>query len=431
MAPRVFAAVLFASLATSCVPRHVDTNFSDLDGDGIPDARDRCMADPEDFDGFEDDDGCAEGGGPPEQADAAPLATPELEVSSRSIRKVGAQLFQAQKRTASITKYQAKAGEAVVDQDERALVVLGFGKSWVKTASKTTKIRGDVHGVSFAPNGKHVALIGDREFLVLSVASGKTVRRFPYAPGTSEATETKGIKLGNDESLVFFDGCQLRKGAVGSSATAPLGAAHCGARPLVSRNGTRWFVRQETEESVVVNEIDVQSGEERLVLGGTGNAPGLSIFLTSPNGEHLCFSRNRDGSALTCRNLKTLHDVRIWQGSTDKRAAFSEGGLLAFGAGPLRAKRDLYVADLDQRTMYIVGELGPRERWLNPVGANGFIASGGNRLRHFDLQTKRQTDIHLGDGEWEGFAAIPGTSSKFFVGKERKATRDLYRVTLP
>jgi OmpA-OmpF porin, OOP family len=33
---------------------------ADADGDGIPDARDRCIAEPEDRDGFEDDDGCAE-----------------------------------------------------------------------------------------------------------------------------------------------------------------------------------------------------------------------------------------------------------------------------------------------------------------------------------------------------------------------------------
>jgi hypothetical protein len=37
----------------------------DNDGDGIPDLDDRCPNDPEDFDGYQDDDGCPDGGPPP------------------------------------------------------------------------------------------------------------------------------------------------------------------------------------------------------------------------------------------------------------------------------------------------------------------------------------------------------------------------------
>ncbi len=48
----------------------------DRDGDGIPDHRDRCPAQPEDFDGFEDDDGCPDddhdGDGIPNSVDMCP-----------------------------------------------------------------------------------------------------------------------------------------------------------------------------------------------------------------------------------------------------------------------------------------------------------------------------------------------------------------------
>ncbi len=49
---------------------------ADTDGDGIPDFRDRCPTEPEDLDGFEDDDGCPDpdndGDGIPDEFDGAP-----------------------------------------------------------------------------------------------------------------------------------------------------------------------------------------------------------------------------------------------------------------------------------------------------------------------------------------------------------------------
>jgi outer membrane protein OmpA-like peptidoglycan-associated protein len=55
---------------------------SDVDGDGVPDAEDRCPVTPEDPDGFEDDDGCPEpdndGDGLLDLADRCPLAAETL-----------------------------------------------------------------------------------------------------------------------------------------------------------------------------------------------------------------------------------------------------------------------------------------------------------------------------------------------------------------
>jgi outer membrane protein OmpA-like peptidoglycan-associated protein len=54
----------------------VDTEVKDSDGDGIPDDIDRCPLDPEDFDGFQDEDGCPDpdndGDGVVDQLDACP-----------------------------------------------------------------------------------------------------------------------------------------------------------------------------------------------------------------------------------------------------------------------------------------------------------------------------------------------------------------------
>ena len=430
MSLRILAAVLFASSALACIPKESDPNVADLDGDGIADARDQCMADPEDFDGYEDEDGCPELEGPDRSEATAKAMEPALKVRRKEIASVPASLLASKQSKARITKYQGTAWGAMVDSDERSVVVFGFGKLWVKAGGKSKLIKADAYHGSFSPDGKHIALVTDRSFLIVDARSGKQISRFPFAPGTEDAMETKLIHLGDNGTVLFFDGCELQRGTVGSKEVQTIGPAQCGSRPLVSQNGEMWFTWLQAEERVTVHEINAKTGERRAVLGGEGDAPGLSVILNSPDGENLCYSRHKDGSELTCRNLSNLEDQLVWRGATDERLAFTEDGLLGFGAGPRREKRDFYVANLGDATLTKVGTLGVKEKWLAAVDG-GFVASGGSRLRHFDLAKGIQLDIALGDGEWEGFAAIPGTTSEFLVGKERRATRDVFRVVVP
>ena len=69
------------SLSTACAekgkqPLVVTVADADRDGDGIPDSVDRCPDEPEDYDGFQDDDGCPDrdndNDGVPDKADACP-----------------------------------------------------------------------------------------------------------------------------------------------------------------------------------------------------------------------------------------------------------------------------------------------------------------------------------------------------------------------
>tara|TARA_R110002096_G_scaffold44524_9_gene119906 strand:+ start:65329 stop:66621 length:1293 start_codon:yes stop_codon:yes gene_type:complete len=430
MSLRILAAVLFASSALACIPKESDPNVSDLDGDGIVDARDRCMADPEDFDGYEDEDGCAELEGPDRSEATAKAMEPALKVRRKKIENLPAKPLKSKESKARVTKYQGTAWGAMVDSAERSVIVFGFGKLWVKAGGKSKLVKDNAYRGSFSPDGKHVALVTDRSFLILDARSGKRLSRFSFAPGTEDAMETKLIHLGDNGEVLFFDGCELQRGTVGSEEVTAIGPAQCGSRPLMSQNGEVWFTWLQAEEQITVHEINANSGERRAVLGGEGDAPGLSVILNSPDGKHLCYSRHKDGSEFTCRNLSTLEDQLVWQGATDERLAFTEDGLLGFGAGPRREKRDFYVANLGASTLTKVGSLGAKEKWLTAVDG-GFVASGGSRLRHFDLAKGIQLDIALGDGEWEGFAAIPGRASEFLVGKERRATRDVFRVVVP
>jgi hypothetical protein len=58
-------------------------SVKDSDGDGIPDDRDQCPTDPEDFDGYEDDDGCPEPDndldGIPDAVDKCPLQAEDFD----------------------------------------------------------------------------------------------------------------------------------------------------------------------------------------------------------------------------------------------------------------------------------------------------------------------------------------------------------------
>lgn len=75
------AATKALSLSSACAERGkqplvVTVADGDRDGDGIPDSVDRCPDEPEDYDGFQDDDGCPDrdndNDGVPDSADACP-----------------------------------------------------------------------------------------------------------------------------------------------------------------------------------------------------------------------------------------------------------------------------------------------------------------------------------------------------------------------
>lgn len=69
--------------ATLLVARAWPVFAADTDGDGIPDFRDRCRRQPEDFDGYDDADGCPDedndGDGIPDALDAAPFQAEDLD----------------------------------------------------------------------------------------------------------------------------------------------------------------------------------------------------------------------------------------------------------------------------------------------------------------------------------------------------------------
>jgi outer membrane protein OmpA-like peptidoglycan-associated protein len=70
-------AMTFAPSATDLVPIHPPLPDGDADGDGIPDSKDKCPNEPEDFDMFEDTDGCPDldndHDGIPDAQDKCPL----------------------------------------------------------------------------------------------------------------------------------------------------------------------------------------------------------------------------------------------------------------------------------------------------------------------------------------------------------------------
>jgi hypothetical protein len=78
-----------------------------------------------------------------------------------------------------------------------------------------------------------------------------------------------------------------------------------------------------------------------------------------------------------------------------------------------------------------IGRLSKKEEWLVADPTGRIVASGGERLLVFDVAARKLITVVLTSGEWEGFAAVPGDTTLFLVGRERKTSRDLHRVVIP
>src|SRR5947199_2460652 len=61
-APLLLAAVFGVAVSASGCVVDASSPVFDTDGDGIPDVDDACPTLPEDYDGFQDSDGCPDGG---------------------------------------------------------------------------------------------------------------------------------------------------------------------------------------------------------------------------------------------------------------------------------------------------------------------------------------------------------------------------------
>lgn len=363
-----------------------------------------------------------------EAGEVAEVPAPE----APALRDLPPRELSEQRAEADTTRFFRGAwGAALAPGADRA-VVFGFGRGWVAGDDGARRRRAagqDLYAASFSPDGARAALVGAKAFLVIDATTGKTLRTLPIDERSDGSPEMRAARFLAGGELVYFDGCRLRRVAVDGGAAEALGPELCG-RPYPSGDGLRWLVWNQGESgAVIVHAIDAGSGEAETVLGGRGDPPGLSAFAAAPDGRAFCFSRRADRSELTCRVLGGAETV-IWEGVTDGRPVFAGARRVVFGAGALRSERPLVVVDLEAGTRQEVGTLGAGEEWLDAASPEQILASGSARVLLFDLAAGRRVLIDLGAGEWEGLALRPG-ADRFLIGRERRATRDLYWVAIP
>lgn len=334
------------------------------------------------------------------------------------------------RRDAEVTPFLREAWGAALAPGSDRTVVFGFGRGWVAgdDGKRRPAARQNLYAAAFSPDGALAALVGADDFLVVDAGTGRRVRAFAIDPRSAGSPETRAVRFLSAGELAFFDGCRLRRARVDGGEVRAVGPELCG-RPHASDDGRRWLVWDQSENgAVTVHVVDADTGAADTVLGGLGS-PGLSAFAAAPDAGAFCFSRHRDRSALTCRVLGGAETV-VWEGVTDGRAAFLGPRRLVFGAGPLRSERPLVVVDLEAGTRQVVGTLGAGEEWVDALSPERVLASGGDRVLLFDLAAGTLLHIALGAGEWEGLVSRPG-AERFLIGRERRATRDLYWVAIP
>jgi hypothetical protein len=100
------------------------------------------------------------------------------------------------------------------------------------------------------------------------------------------------------------------------------------------------------------------------------------------------------------------------------------GRYLLFEAGG-----SIYVADLTRNTARFLAHSERRAfRWL---GAGLRVVAHGGEAEVFDLEEGWRRSIGARGEEWEGFAAVPGSATRFAIGKEVGAGRSMYLASLP
>ena len=122
----VLSCFVLSSLA-ACIPRTPDPMTSDWDGDGIVDALDACMANSEDKDGRDDEDGCPEPGEGPSSAgipvsgqggEARDPVAADPATEKRTMQRKDVKKLEQVQASASVTPYRTRAWGAAIDEGE-------------------------------------------------------------------------------------------------------------------------------------------------------------------------------------------------------------------------------------------------------------------------------------------------------------------------
>jgi hypothetical protein len=313
--------------------------------------------------------------------------------------------------------------------DGKNLLYVGAGKGAHLTAAGKVG-RGIIESSFFARDGKHVALLSEEgELQVIRVPSGRTVRivrhgRDPFFP--------------NDREVVFRIGCQAMRASLTSDAPpVPLGPPACGdtiawdpqleSRVIVTKSNLEFGT---SVGYSTISRVSLRSGEWRSLFPYGADLYYRSMR-TSRNGQVCAVQVDQNAQRLTCRGTSDSKSEVLWRGHTELIHDFDESGRFVLFSAVHQERMQLLVGDLTTHEARSAGEDQNLDWRFLGGGANRIVGFGGKQAFALDFAQGVRFTIGTPKEQWEGFTRVPGDPSRFLLGRERGAGRDLFWVRLP
>jgi len=291
---------------------------------------------------------------------------------------------------------------------------------------------GYVTSSAWSPGYQHLAVATERGAItVVSVPDGKVV-----------ATATGGVDphFISPTLLTYRSGCHAWRLDLTTGKSFAHGKKACGRVLHVDKAGEHWLVATRGRYRFGVyltyreiRQVALKTGRERVVLKGTDENP-FVVPVAAPDGKRICFLRRDPAFGVYCAQVPSGRITEVFPRDGLRPLTFDDSGQrLLFTVGDNdHALRTVYVMDFKRGKRIELLE-AKREWWRFLPGGNRIVGhGGGNSALVFDLQGRWKLEIGGGPAtEWEGMTTIPGNPNEVILGRERGATRDLYRIRLP
>ncbi len=284
--------------------------------------------------------------------------------------------------------------------------------------------RSSVERVLFSPDSKHLAILNEGEVVEIVRVSDRKIL------GTLRSVND--VAFPDGASVAIRQGCQLRRAALSDSLSfTDVGRTTCGELLHVSND---------LGSLVLASESRIRRGTftayTDISLVSSAHGVWRQLFATGPEVSFLGPRISKDGKSvcairayvtrlsLEC-SVRGAPSAVLWKGGTERIHEFDPTGRYLL----FEASSAIFLADLERRTARVVARA--ERRSFRFLGAGLRVVAHGGRAEVFDLAEGTRRTIGTPGEEWEGFAAIPGSATRFAIGRERGGGRSMYLATLP
>ncbi len=330
---------------------------------------------------------------------------------------------------------------------------------------KITLFAADADGVTMAPDRRTVAVVR-RKAIELRVGDGPPVSLGVHAATRVEISASSRYLVASDEQHLLhvfaipsgtrlLDVPKVRSWALEGETL--LTRSDCDlsvvelAHPARTRPVGRWcdpIVRSRPREgTALVGEpsklspmlfrgyrtlemLDLASGRKRPLVTVADDDSFVLEPVVSPTLSRLCF-RAEDWS-FHCIDTASGRAIAFPQANVQRAATLDDAGRRVVFATRAKLGAPLEVWVGDATTGRAVRMFTTEHEWWDflPGGRRLVFHGGDARFAVADLEGGWEAELGDAHQEYEGLWVVPGDPTRFFIGRERDASRDIYLVEL-